>query len=346
MQEEKVIADLEVYLEQLVAGDQFSGAVLVAKDSSVLFKSAYGQASQAFGVPNQVHTKLNLGSMNKMFTAVAIAQLAEQGKLSFQDSISKRLPDYPRDIAEKVTIHHLLTHTSGMGSYWNEKFEASWARLRTVNDFLALSLGDPLSFEPGEQWQYSNAGFIVLGAIIEQVSGQSYFDYVREFIYTPAQMHDTDAFEMDQSVLNRAIGYTYAGSSDELRPKARRNNLFLHVVKGGPAGGGYSTVEDLLKFSLALSEHSLLTPEYTTTVLGGKVLMQDNLTLPMRYAYGFSDGSINDHRIVGHGGGAPGINGRLDMYLDLGYTVAVLANYDPPAAAQVADWLKERLTLA
>src|SRR5260221_10600590 len=162
MRENEVIDNLGTYLEQLVADDQFSGTVLVAKDATILFKHAYGWASQDFEVPNQVDTKLNLGSMNKMLTGVAIAQLAEQGKLSFRDSISKHLPGYPRDIAEKVTVHHLLTHTSGMGSYWNEKFEASWARLRTVNDFLALSLGDPLSFEPGERWQYSNAGYIVL----------------------------------------------------------------------------------------------------------------------------------------------------------------------------------------
>ncbi len=139
MRENEVIDNLGTYLEQLVADDQFSGTVLVAKDATILFKHAYGWASQDFEVPNQVDTKLNLGSMNKMFTGVAIAQLAKQGKLSFRDSISKHLPGYPRDIAEKVTVHHLLTHTSGMGSYWNEKFEASWARLRTVNDFLALS---------------------------------------------------------------------------------------------------------------------------------------------------------------------------------------------------------------
>ncbi len=116
------------------------------------------------------------------------------------------------------------------------------------------------------------------------------------------------------------------------------------MFKGGPAGGGYSTVEDLLKFSLALREHHLLTPEYTATVLAGKVPIPGNLAPPQRYAYGFIDGSINGRLIVGHAGGAPGINGRLDIYLDLGYTIAVLSNYDPPAATQVADWLQERLT--
>lgn len=335
----EAIAELSAFMERLVAADAFSGAVLVAKDGAPLFKQAYGLASMAFGVPNRVDTKFNLGSMNKMFTGVAIAQLAQQGRLSFDDTIAKHLPDYPQHVAEKVTIHHLLTHTAGLGSYWNEKFESSKARLRSVADFLPLFIDDPLEFEPGAQWSYSNAGFIVLGAIVERVSGQSYFDYVREHIYQPAGMPNTDAYELDQDVPNLAIGYTYAAIDGRPDLSLRRNNLFLHVVKGGPAGGGFSTVEDLQAFDRALRAHVLLNPEYTATVTAGKVAVPGDPDA--QYAYGFEDRRVGDHRVVGHGGGFPGINSDLNVYLDLGYTVAVMSNYDPPAAQRVSARMRE-----
>jgi CubicO group peptidase (beta-lactamase class C family) len=343
MTETEVAGALEEFLDTLVGADLFSGAVLVAKNGAPIFKQAYSLASKAFDVPNRVDTKFNLGSMNKMFTAEAVAQLAERGRLSFGDPVGKHLPDYPsKQVAEKVTIHHLLTHTSGMGSYWNEKFEASKNRLRTVQDFIPLFADDALAFEPGEKFHYSNAGFIVLGAIVEAVSGQSYFDYVREQIYTPAGMHDTDAYEMDRDVPNLAIGYTHTGVNGRPELGPRLKNLFLHVVKGGPAGGGFSTVEDLLRFDIAVRTHRLLGPEYADIVLTGKV--EVGAGPDVQYAYGFQAERVNGTRIVGHGGGFPGINGQLDMYLDLGYTVAVLSNYDPPAAGRVAKKLREMVT--
>lgn len=344
MDEIRFAEELTKFIDESVAADQFSGAVLVAKGNVPLVKQAYGLASKDFNVPNQADTKFNLGSMNKMFTAVAIVQLAQQGKISFTDTIRKHLPDYPNAAADKITIHHLLTHTSGMGSYWNDKFDAKWAGLRTVNDFIPLFVDDPLSFEPGEKYQYSNAGFIVLGAIIEHISQQSYFDYIKEHIYEPAAMPDTDAYELDQPVQNRAIGYTHAGPDGKLAAGLRRNNLLLHVVKGGPAGGGYSTVEDMLHFSLALRSYKLLSEQYTHLILTGKVERPDPETTDSLYAYGFGVSTANGKRIVGHRGGAPGINGQFDMYLDLGYTVVVLSNYDPPAATQVARWIQQQFT--
>ena len=341
MNDMQTFKEFQETLNQLVEADEFSGAVLVAKEQRILFQQAYGMAHQSYHVPNQIDTKFNLGSMNKMFTAVAVAQLAEQGKLAFNDPVSKHLLDYPREIAERVTIHHLLTHTSGMGSYWNERFFDVWADLRTVDDYLPLFRDDPLSFEPGEKFQYSNAGFIVLGAIIERVSGQDYFTYVREHIYEPAGMLHTDAYEMDRSIPNLAIGYTYLNRNGELESGPRRNNLFLNVVKGGPAGGGFSTVEDLFKFGLSLRSHRLLSPESTATLLAGRVERPDKPGIT--YAYGWQNVTINGHRIVGHSGGAPGISAQFDLYLDLGYTAVVLANYDALIAPRIASILREQL---
>lgn len=341
LSDREIAAKLDAYLKKLADADLFSGAVLVARDGKPLYKRAFGLASQGFQAPNRVDTKFNLGSMNKMITAVAIAQLAEQGKLAFTDPIRQHLPDYPNsDAAEKVTVHHLLTHTSGMGTYFNEQWEARKSRLRSVADYLPLFAEQPLAFEPGARWEYSNAGFVVLGALIEKLSGQSYFDYVRDHITKPAGMTDTDAYELDQDTPNLAIGYTRMDLNGRASSGPRRNNLFMHVIKGGPAGGGYSTVEDLLRFDTALRRHKLLSAMSTELLLAGKV----DTPWGAKYAYGFEDQSMNGKRIVGHGGGFPGINGQLDIYLDGGATVAVLSNYDPPAAQRVANRLREMLT--
>ena len=327
-------------VDVLVAADVFSGAVLVAKDGMPLLTLARGLASSGYNVPNRIDTKFNIGSMNKMFTGVAIVQLAEQGKLAFDDSVGTYLPDYPSAVANTVTIHQLLTHTSGLGSYFNARFEAALARVRTVQDFLALFRDDPLSFEPGARFQYSNAGYIVLGAIIEAVSGSDYYDYVRAHIYGPAGMVNTDAYELDRDVPNMAIGYTHRSPDWLFDPGPRRNILFRQGLRGGPAGGGYSTVEDLLCFATALHTHRLLTPAYTEIALGGKVETGPQA----KRAYGFVEQRIADARIVGHSGGFPGINGSLDMYPDRGYTLAVLANYDPPAAELISLKVRDMLT--
>src|SRR5207248_10392873 len=143
--------------------------------------------------------------------------------------------------------------TSGIGDYFNDKYmEASKDRFRAIADYFPLFVDKPLAFEPGQQFRYSNAGFMVLGAVVEKVSGQDYFDYVRQQIYQPAGMINTDAYEMDHDTPNLAIGYTSRAPRGGSQLGERQNNLFLHVVKGGPAGGGFSTVEDLLRFDVAL----------------------------------------------------------------------------------------------
>lgn len=341
LSEAEMLKALDVYIKKLVAADAFSGTVLVARNGRAIFTGAYGLASIAYKAPNRIDTKFNLGSMNKMFTAVAVCQLAEQGKLAFTDPIGKHLTEYPnKAVADKVTIDHLLTHSSGIGDYFNEKFmEASRDRFRKINDYLPLFVDKPLEFEPGTKFRYSNAGFMVLGAIVEKVSGQDYFDYVREHIYKPAGMINTDAYELDRDTPNLAVGYTSEGEKSGPEDSSRRNNVFLHVIKGGPAGGGYSTVEDLLRFDVALRQHKLLSAKYTDLALTGKIA--SGFSPQAKYAYGFFDEAIDGKRIVGHGGGFPGINSQLDMYLDNGYTVAIMSNYDPPAAQVVASKLRE-----
>jgi len=321
---EEAAGELEKFFDKLVEADVFSGSVLVAKDGQPFFKKAYGQASKDCGLANRVDTKFNLGSMNKMFTAVAIGQLIEKGKLHLDDAVSSFLgPDWLKpEFAKKVQIRHLLSHTSGLGSYFNEKFvKSSRLLFRKVDDYKPLLADEKLAFEPGTRWQYSNTGFLLLGAVIEKVTGQTYFDYVRENIYKPAGMINTDSYEMDQVVPNLAIGYAKVFKDDG--GYNFRNNLFDHVVKGGPAGGGFSTAEDLMNFSAALRSYKLLTRELTELLMSPK----PEINSP-NYGYGFSietDKKLG--RIAGHSGGFTGISSDLDMYLDKGYTVVVMSNY-------------------
>lgn len=312
--------ELGAAVKKLADADVFSGTVLLAKDGVLVFKGTFGVANKDFNVPNRLDTKFNLGSMNKMFTAVAIAQLVERGKLSFEDPLSKFLPEFPdKESAQKIKIKHLLTHTAGLGGYFSEKWdESSRALYRTVDDMMQRAVTDekPL-FEPGSRWQYSNTGMLVLGKVIEKVSGQSYYDYVRENIAKPAGMSNTDCYELDHVNPNLAIGYEKQYGNGGV---TFVNNIFSHVMRGGPQGGGYSTVEDLLKFAIALRANKLVGAEYVKQLLSAK----PDLNSPT-YGYGFQiDPAL---QVAGHGGGFLGISSNLDMFLGNGWTAIVMSNY-------------------
>ncbi len=317
---EQIAKELKALTDKLAEADVFSGTVLLAKDGVPIFKGAYGMANKDFNVPNRIDTKFNLGSMNKMFTAVAIAQLVERGKLSFDDPLSKFLPDFPdKASAEKIRIKHLLTHTAGLGGYFSRQWaESSRAMYRTVDDMMKRASADEkLQFEPGTRWQYSNTGMLVLGKVIEKVTGQSYYDYVRENITRPAGMLNTDCYELDMVNPNLAVGYDKQFTDSGVIFK---NNIFAHVLRGGPQGGGYSTVEDLLKFDLALRSNKLVGAEYVKLLLSAK----PELNSP-EYGYGFQIDS--ESQAVGHGGGFLGISSNLDMFLGTGWTAVVMSNY-------------------
>jgi CubicO group peptidase (beta-lactamase class C family) len=282
-------------------------------------------------------TRFRLGSMNKMFTSVSIAQLVQAGKLKYTDTVADVLPDYPnKEAARKITIHQLLTHTSGLGDIFGPEFRQKKDSLREIKDYLQLFVNKPLRFEPGTDFSYSNGGFIVLGLVIEKVSGQNYYDYVQKHVYDVAGMKASGSFPKDEKVPNLAVGYTRRGEDGKLV-----NNWDTLPWRGMSAGGGDSTVGDLLRFAEALRSHKLLNAQLTETVIIGK--RQPGPNANRKYAYGFEEHFVSGHRVVGHGGGAPGMNGMLDVLMDNGYTVVVLANLDPPAAQNVASYISERL---
>jgi CubicO group peptidase (beta-lactamase class C family) len=316
-------------VEERSAADRFSGVVLVARGGKAVLQEARGFADVERRLPVTLETRFNLGSMNKMFTAVAVAQLAQAGKLKFTDTIGTHLPDYPnQDAAARVTIHQLLTHTSGIGNIFGPAYQARRDSLERVADYMALFAAEPLRYEPGARWEYSNGGYIVLGAIVERVSGSSYDDYVRDHVFAPAGMKHTGALAKKALPPDTAVGIT----------KSRQSNFEHLPGRGSPAGGGYSTAADLLRFSEALLGHRLLSREYTDLLLGGK-----ETTPRGKYGYGFSERLVAGKRVVGHNGGFPGVNGELHVLPATGDVVVVLSNYDPPAATELAEFIVERL---
>ncbi len=327
------------YLRQQTAAGAFSGAVLVANAGQPLLERGYGLANQQTGVANTTQTKFCIASLGKMFTAVAITQLVEQHKLSFDDTIGKYVAGFPAEIADKVTIHQLLTHTAGLGDALRRR-DATTEPPSTIAGLLAQIVKEPLQFAPGSQFAYSNSGYIVLGAILEQVSGQSYNDYIHEHVFTPAGMTDTDIRAYTpREIAGMAYGYFRVGQDGQPPLRApgagadvpsgtwHDNGTMLQI--GNPSGGAYSTVGDLLKFAQALTSHRLLSSALTATLLAGKVdSPRPGGPAEDKYAYGFSDQQVNGVRIVGHNGGTPGYEGQLDIYPDRGYVVVILTNQD------------------
>jgi D-alanyl-D-alanine carboxypeptidase len=336
MTEADALRALAARADTLAGDDEFSGAVLIAKDGRVLFSRAYGLADRNRRIPNTIRTRFRIGSMNKMLTAVSILQLVEAGKVKLTAPLGKYLPGYPnRDVATKVTIHHLLTHTGGTGDIFGPDFDAHRKELRALADYVKLYGKRGPDFEPGSRWAYSNYGFILLGVVIEKVTGQSYYDYVQAHIHAPAGMTRSGSLPENHAVAGRSIGYTKPPGTTAWVP-----NTDTLPYRGTSAGGGYSTVDDLARFAHALLSHKLLSPDSTKLLITGKMKSGPSV----RYAYGFEDARDADgNGWVGHGGGAPGMNGDLKIYAKSGYVVTVLANIDPPAAQRISEYLDPRL---
>ncbi len=328
LSEAEVVRELGRRVAAAARRDEFSGVVLVAKGERTIFHRAYGLADRSWRIPNRLDTRFNLASMNKMFTAVAIARLVEVGKLRLEDTLGTILPDYPnRDAARRITIAHLLSHSAGLGMLFDRPGFDRRKRYRTSSDYLPLFASEPLLFEPGTASAYSNEGFVVLGAVVEKLTGLNYFDYVRERIFRPLGMAHTDSYAIDDVVPDLAVGYARY-EDDPLGIGPRRPNWIFLQWKGSAAGGGYSTTGDLLKFVRSLQQKRLLRGE-----------LVDSLLAPHAhgdwYGFGFQVQEVGGKQVRGHGGGGPGsgISSELGWFLDGSYVVIVLGNYDLPGAS-------------
>jgi D-alanyl-D-alanine carboxypeptidase len=324
----KALAD---HAQERARADEFAGAVLVARDGKVLLQGAWGRADRTAGTANTPATRFRIGSMNKMFTAVATLQLVEAHKLALDDPIGNHLPNYPnKQMATNVTVRHLLTHTGGTGDIFGPEFDQHRLQLREHRDYLKMYGSRGLTQEPGARFEYSNYGFVLLGALIEQVSGMSYYDYVDEHVFRPAGMTSTGSLPESTHVPDRAVGYMRASRTGG----AWMPNTDTLPWRGTAAGGGYSTVGDLLRFAQALRAGRLISKA---------TLAEATRPHQQQYGYGFGVQGEGRLRSYGHGGGAPGMNGELRVFPRLGYVVVSLSNLDPPAASELVEFFTLRM---
>ena len=313
-----IAARIDAAVDRAVADADFSGALMLKRGDEVVYQRAVGQAERVFGAMNRIDTRFNVASIGKMFTATAILRLAGEGKIRLDAPILRYLPDYPaRDIAGQITTRQLLSHSSGIGNYWEAIAEKPSQAFVETRDFLPLFADQPLEFTPGERIGYSNGGYVILGLIVEAVTGEAFADHVRRTIFEPLGMSGSGDWPLDLVTPNRADGYT----RDEAVPGAWRSNVFVNQFRGNPGGGGYSTVENLSTFIAALGDGRLLSPEMRVVATTGLFDMGR-----VRYGLGFEEDVVNGHRILGHTGGHFGIAGEVWRYEDLGVTFAMLTN--------------------
>jgi len=347
------LSELGTFIDDLAQADRFSGVVLIAKNNEIVFQKACGKADQENDVANCIETSFDIASMGKMFTGVAIAQLVENKKLSYKDRLVSILPTLSEDIFGTITIEQLLTHSSGLGDIFGPAFFAIKDTAKTLQSYVNLSINEPLLFEPGTDVKYSNYAYILLGAVIEKVSGESYYDYIDTHIFKAVDMDFSDFDEGDQVNPNAAIGYALLKAPPNAKmppPPGRVNNKRMIGIKGTSAGGVFSSATDLLTFSLALQKGKLISKKSFKNASRGKVSVPKPPTPPgmkplpdLKFAYGFGEFYVNGQRIIGHNGGAPGVDAQMDIYPKLGYTVIVLSNYDR-TVMPVIDRIQEMIT--
>ena len=331
-------------LERLANADALSGVVYIAAHDSVIYAREFGLADREDIIPNTVHTRFALASMGKMFTATAILQLVDKGRLNLDDTLAKVLPRYPNaDRARKITIRHLLSHTSGMGDQWSTPRRPVPGLTGALSTVAAVAYA-PLLFEPGAQWSYSNEGYNVLAAIIEEVTGSTYKDYLRNEIFPKAGMTETvlDGGS-DDIIPRRAVGYRPRENDLLGAGPLRANWSFMVGSSSGGAGGGYSTVGDLAKFGRALREGKLISAALRDSMWTGLWPIPGYPN--EKYGWGSFVQQIGEHKIVGHGGGGTGsgIDTGFRQFTDGSYTIVVLTNMEPPTATRITGALTKLL---
>lgn len=303
---------LDSYTQAAYKVDDFNGAVLVMQKGKIIYKKAVGLADREWNVPNTVDTKFRIGSVTKQFTAACILQLAEQGKLSLDDKLSKYIPDYPK--GDSITIYMLLNHTSGIPNYTDlSEFWPKAILPLSIDSMIALFKNKPLEFSPGTKWNYSNSGFFLLGVIVEKVSGKTYNDYLLENIIKKIGLKNTSLDRLDSVLAFRAKGY------NKNRQGVWQHAMYISMEGPYSAGAIVSTVDDLYKWTKALHNNEVI-------ALAGKEKM---MTPYMEnYGYGIGIDSLKTHRRISHSGGIPGFVSSLAYYPAEDLCVVALSNSD------------------
>jgi len=315
---EKII---DAMFRELLTNNSPGAAVLVARNGNILFEKGYGLANIGDRVPVAPQTKFRIGSMTKQFTAAAILKLREQGKLNLDDKLSKFIPDYPR--GDEVTIHHLLTHTSGIHNCTSKPdFLQNVGVYHEPEYWIKSSENDPYDFDPGQKWNYSNSGYVLLAFIIERVSGEKYEDYMRETFFEPLGMTNTGVCNSSAILEHEACGYTY---QDGQVKKA----LYWDMSNGYGGGNLYSTVGDLYRWNEALFNGKALNKASLEAAFTPVHTADDNTPRFDGYGYGFIIQKLGGLNEIAHGGGLHGFSSYMLRIPKENLTVAVLLNTFP-----------------
>jgi CubicO group peptidase (beta-lactamase class C family) len=306
------------YMDALVKANKFNGSLLIARDGKVLISKGYGMANFELDVPNTPQTKFRIGSMTKPFTAMAIMLLQERGKVSVQDSICKYLADCPA-AWQPITIHHLLSHTSGLAKHDKAGDYLKTAMMpMTVTQLIDSFRNKPADFKPGEKFDYNNNGYILLGHVIEKVSGQSYEAFLKENIFAPLKMVDSGYDHHVSIMKNRAAGYFREGATI-------LNAIYIDQSQPFSAGALYSTTEDLFRFDQALYEGKFLSQK----TLDAMFTPASGVVGPApTYGYGWFINKQLDHRAISHPGGLPGFTSILTRFPDDKVLIVLLGNIE------------------
>ena len=316
-------------IESQTEPEPFSGVVYLTKGDEVLFEKGYGFAIRSESIPNKINTRFQTASGCKIFTSVAICQLVEQGELGFDTLLSECVDVAFPNYAPDITVHHLLTHSSGITSYFEEDvnpdYEALWQgfpmyKVRGPRDFLPLFQHKPIKFSPGERFDYNDGGYILLGLVIECVTGMDFSAYIQERVFEPAGMKDSGYFAMDQ--LPKRTAYAYIKKADD----TWRTNFFAVPIVGAPDGGAYTTAPDMARFWKALTGKRLLNVETTELLLEAQIVTSWKSPYT-HYGYGvWIDRSEEAMRKYFVEGSDPGVALRSAVYADEDLILTVIGN--------------------
>lgn len=305
----------------------FSGSVIVENENTVLVDINFGYANRSEQIENISATRFGIASGCKLFTAIAICQLVEDGKISFDSKLYDYITTDFKHFDEKVTIHHLLTHTSGIPDYFDEEvmkdFEELWVEnpmyhIRKLSDFLPLFQNQHMKTQVGEKFHYNNAGYILLGLIVEKVSELEFSDYIQEYIFNKANMMNSGYFSFDSLPPNTALGYI------DKPDGTWKTNIYSLPVKGGSDGGAFVTAKDMSKLWKALMNYELMNETHTKKLLSPDTQVNESGF----YGYGLwikknTEGSILKYHIMGYD---PGVSFHSAYYSDLSTIVTVCSN--------------------